>query len=467
MLQTIRTFDVDWLKGMSFALYDLEYVEAKTLADELLQIFGDANSPLAGMVRLIPIPRLNAILGISAQPDYLRQVEDWISRLDIGGSTPGRKIYVYGVKNARAGDLASALGNILATQTAGRRSSQPLSQGAAGTRQPNQPARQNVQGMGTTARGAPTQTGVGAAQPSVFEAGGLRIMANEEANALLILATPSEYGVIKAALRQMDVRPRQVLIEATLAEVTLTDELRYGVQWFFEFGNNSVAFSGSPSGGVASQFPGFSYVFEGSASARTVLNALSSVTDVDVISSPKLMVLNNQSATLQVGDQVPVATQSAVSVSDPNAPIVNSVQFRDTGVILTVTPRIGEGGAVMLDIEQEISDVVSTTTSGIDSPTIRQRKISTSVIVQDGDTIALGGLIRESVSRGKSGVPILKDIPLIGNLFSSSDRIRRRTELIILITPRIAQDTREAREILDYLKRQFQAVLGPDEQPRE
>lgn len=457
MIETIETFDVDWMAGMSFALYNVKYVEAETLAKELLNIFGDPASPIAGLVRLVPIPRLNTILAISPQRQYLGQVEEWIARLDIGGATPGRKIYVYPVMNGRAADLASALGQILGGDTAATTTAPP--QEAAATPQqnitPSQPSGM-VQERGVTTPAVPSVRE--RQEVSAIDAGGLRIVPNQENNSILILATPSEFGVIEAALKQMDMPPRQVLIEASLAEVTLNKDLRYGVQWMFEPGDNTLTLSQSAGGAVASEFPGFSYVFTGANNARVVLNALESITDVNVLFSPKLMVLNNQSAVLQVGDQVPIPVQSSVSTLDPNAPIVNTIQFRDTGVILTVTPRINEGGLVLVDIEQEVSDVVRTTSSGIDAPTIQQRKITSTVAVQSGDTIALGGLIRENTSDGKSGVPVLSRIPVLGALFGTNTRTLRRTELIVLLTPRIVRDVRKTGEIMDYLRDQFQAL---------
>jgi len=436
MLQTISTFDVDWLKGMSFGIFPVEYVEAETITKELLNVFGDPQSPIAGLIRLIPIARLNSVLVISPQQRYLEEVKDWITRFDIGGQIPGRKIYVYNVKNGRAVDLASALGQILGAQ-----SNTLGNQGRpAGQNDRSEASDQSQQNTGFSAES------------------GLRIVPNEENNSLLIFASASEFGVVENALKQLDLPPRQVLIEATLIEVTLTDELRYGVQWLFEPGDNTITQSQAANGSIASEFPGFSYVFSGASDARVVLNALESVTDVNVLFAPKLMVLNNQSATLQVGDQVPVPVQTAVGTGDVNAPIVNSIQFRDTGVILSVTPRINEGGLVLIDIEQEVSDVVQTTSSGIDAPTIQQRMITSSVAVQSGDTVALGGLIRENISHGSSGVPFISRVPVLGAVFGSKNNTLRRTELIVLITPRIARNPRETAEVMDYLRNQFQAL---------
>ncbi len=208
---------------------------------------------------------------------------------------------------------------------------------------------------------------------------------------------------------------------------------------------------------MAAAFPGFGFIYS-TDDARIVISALDKVTDVNVISSPQIMVLDNKTARLQVGDEVPVATQTAVSVLTPGAPVVNSIEYKDTGVILTVTPRVNSSGTVGLDIEQEVSDVVTTTTSDLNSPTIRQRKLKSSVTIEDGETIALGGLIRDSQSRNKSGIPILSDIPWLGNLFKTTDNTSDRTELLVLLTPHVVRNPAEAREVTDELRKRVHAI---------
>ena len=255
----------------------------------------------------------------------------------------------------------------------------------------------------------------------------------------------------------LDVTPNQVMLEATIAEVTLRDDLSYGLNWFLESGEFDLSFSAADTGAIASNFPGFSALFTGE-NGRAVLNAVASVTDVKVLSSPTLMVLDNRTATLQVGDQVPIVTQTAVSTNDPNAPIVNSVELRDTGVILKVTPRVNEGGRVMLDIEQEVSDVIETKTSGIDSPTIQQRKIKTSVAVDNGSSVALGGLIRDRVTEGATKIPLLGDIPGLGELFRSTTKKNERTELVVLITPRVVGGMEDATRVTNELRDKMRAV---------
>jgi general secretion pathway protein D len=454
----VQTFDVDWLEGMSFAIYPLEYAEPRALADELAQVFADQKSPMATLVRFVPLARLNSLVVVTPQAQYLKKVETWIKQLDIGATTPGRRVYVFDVQNGKASDLAESLSQILSLQyersetrsaSAGVDTSQHSGLGGGGRMLDSGSPR-----GGYPAQRNDTRTAEGGATGS----GGMKIVPNEESNSLLIFATPDEFALIEKALRRLDVEPIQVLIEASLAEVTLNDELRFGLQWAYQSGSGPVILSEATNGAIASKFPGLSYLYTGSRNIQAVLNSLESMTDVNVISSPKLLVLNNHEAQLQVGDQVPIATQSAVSAIGDNSPIVNSVELRDTGVILRVTPRVNKNGLVLLDIAQEVSDVVPTTTSSIDSPTIQQRKFSSSVAVHDGETIALGGLIRDSRSKSRSGLPLLSRIPVVGALFGSVDRTRTRTELIVLLTPRVIRSGKEASAMMDELHEEFHAL---------
>ncbi|HEY7641633.1 MAG TPA: type II secretion system secretin GspD [Steroidobacteraceae bacterium] len=466
MKDVVATFDVDWLAGMSFALYPVEYVDAKTIADELSQVFADPRSPIGSVVRLVPLSRLNSLMVVTQEAGYLKEVEAWIKRLDIGATTPGRRIYVYDVQNGKADDLAESLSRILSisfersqTTTDSQVRSYGRTGGGGGSGSIGSGFRSAMTESRSTVeeapqRSPPTQVGDG----SNGEPGALKIVPNTDNNALLIYATPSEFSVIETALRRLDVTPIQVLIEASLAEVSLTDDLRYGLQWAFQGGDGPLVLSEASNGAISPKFPGFSYLFTGRTDIRAVLNALESVTNVNVISSPKLLVLNNREAELQIGDQVPIIVQSAVSTVDQTSPIVNSVQLRDTGVILRITPRVNRSGLVLLDVAQEISDVVPTTTSNIDSPTIQQRRISSSIAVRNGETIALGGLIRDSKSRTRAGLPIASKIPLIGGLFGSTSNNNRRTELIVLITPRVVRSQQESDDLMDELHEQFRGL---------
>lgn len=423
VLRTVQGFDVDWLEGMNFALYRLESVSPEQLVEEMRQVFQPPMNVIGARVRLVPLPRVRSVLGIARARSDLELVESWVRRLDAGVSG-GRRLWVYSVQHGVAKELVASLREVLS--------------GMATTSEQETPAGD----VGAT-RAVLGQVSTG--NPSA------NLVAVAESNSILFYGREDEFRLIKEALREIDVFPRQVMIEAILAEVTLNDNLRYGVQWLFDSGENSVTLSASDVGSVAAQFPGFSYVYSGRADARLVLNALQSKTDVRVLSAPKLAVVNNQKASLQVGDQVPVITQTSRSAEAPGAPVINSIQMRDTGVILEVTPRVNDNGNVTLGVVQEVSDVAQTTSSGIDSPTIQRRRIQTTVSTRDGYTVALGGLIRENGSRGNSGIPVLKDLPVIGNAFRNNTSEARRTELIVLLVPHVMRNQEETQSVVDAL----------------
>lgn len=429
----IALFDVDWLAGMSFALFTPRYVEAGILAKEMREILGGQTGPIVDLVRFVTIDRLNAVLAISPQPTYLEELRRWVERLDKAGEGTDQRLMVYYVQNGRASDLASVL--IRALSGGGIASSR----GEAATGIPPPLAPPAI---------APSLEGV-----SVSGLGRIRITADDTKNALVILATPQEYEAIRAALRELDTEPLQVMIEAAIAEVTLTDDLRYGVQYFYRSDSKrDFVLSNSASTAIARNLPGFSHFFTDGADIKIILDALASVTRIEVLSSPQILVLNNEVANLQVGNRIPTITQQAVSTADSNAPIVNSVQYQETGVILKVTPRVNQGGMVLMDIAQEVSDVTQTTTSTIDSPTIQQRKINSSIAVKDGETVALGGLITNKRTRGKSGIPILQSVPILGAAFRSTTRALDRTELLVLITPHVINNSEKARAVSQELR---------------
>jgi general secretion pathway protein D len=309
MSEVIKTFDVDWLAGMSYAMFRLNYVDAKTAVSELSEIFADPKSPLTGVVRLVPLARLNSILAITPLQKYLPSVEEWIKRLDVGGTTPGRRIYVYDVQNGKAEDLAESLNHILSINSYSDAPRSPSSGSSAGsTASGNFSFGSTSGGVAASGSGGPFSASTNSTRTSnengtnALDTGNLRIVPNDESNSLLILATPTEFGTIEAALLRLDSPNRQVLIEASLAEVALTDELRYGVQWSYSTHDGPIVLSRASTGQVSTTFPGFSYLFTGSTDIRAALNALESITKVRVLSSPKLVTLNNHEAQLQVGD---------------------------------------------------------------------------------------------------------------------------------------------------------------------
>lgn len=456
---TIEVFDVDQMRGKSVGLFRLQNAEANEVRDELRTIMGaDDDGPLADMLRFITINRMNALIVVSTQSQYLDDAKSWIERLDLAGDAAGENMYVYPVQNGRAENLANLLTQLfnsrgVATGSFGSMGAGPLSPS------PVNPARttstQAVSQVATT-QSLPRTAAGGAGGVS----GGVQIIADSENNALLIMASRADYEKIRSAIRRVDVMPLQVLVEATILEVTLSDELSYGLQWFFKNG------IGDSKQGVGELFPlsvdpSFSYTVTDSASnIRAVLNLLAADSRLDIISSPSLMVLDNRTATIKVGDQVPIRTSETTSLATSGTdPLVTStIQYRDTGVLLEVTPRVNPGGMVVLDITQDVNDVDQTTTSDIDSPTIIQRRIMTSVAVQSGETVVLGGLIRNNKSESEAGVPGLRSVPGVGRLFSSKTTTNTRTELLVLITPTAISNVEEAKKSTEEMKRKLDGI---------
>jgi general secretion pathway protein D len=475
----IATFDVDWLEGMSIALYPLQYADPERLVTELDAIFGGTEEgPLAGVVRLVPVDRLNAVLVISSQPGYLDRAAMWIKRLDQSEGDE-EQVYVYAVQNGRATDLAEVLSQLFDLETAAVGAEDLLAPGmepieipssqsafdeegeqgllseeeeapAFGERETPRPAAR-LEPSGRTGLLSPDQD-----EEDDEEESQARVIADANTNSLVIRATPREFRRIEAALQQLDILPLQVLIEATIAEVTLRDELRYGVEWFFRFGSQQALLDLGPLN-IDPVVPGFAAVFTSDDDVRLIITALESVTDVNVISSPQLLVLDNQTAQLQVGDEVPIITQQSQG-TDEDSRILNSVEQRQTGVILNVTPRVNASGLVMMEIEQEVSDVVPTTSSQIDSPTIRQRRVASTVAVTSGETVALGGLIQDSIDSTQAGVPFLGRIPVIGWLFGQRGNTNERTELLVLITPRAVGSQDEVRAVTEELRNRLRGL---------
>ena len=495
MLDTVEMFDVDWLRGMSVGLFTLQSADVRTLDAELKKVLGDANlNPLAGMVRFIPLERLNAFIIITPQPLYLEQAKLWLERLDrAGGTGAGTRMFVYRVQNGTATHLAQLLNQIFgggrtpATQTitgpsvapgltpTDIRSSSPAGfpAGSLAGALAASAAMQRPVGVGTAALGtagvgtaglgtAGVATGAvpvaGTTLSVTGESGGfasdVRIVADTQNNALLILANSAGYERIEAALRKLDTAPRQVLIEVTIAEVTLKDELQYGLEWLFTNGARRSGQLDLGAAGINTLVPGFSYAITSSAgdTIKAVLNMLASNNKVNILSSPHIMVADNQTAKIQVGDSVPTAGPQSIASTGV---VVSSVQYLDTGVILFVTPHINAGGLVNLDVNQEVSTASSTTTSGLNSPTISKRSAKTVVTVQSGETMVLGGLMSENASAGSSGLPFLSSIPIVGGLFGTQSRNTTKTELVVLITPRVANNVGQAKMVSDEFRKKL------------
>lgn len=463
---TIDLFDVDWMAGMSTGLYPLKYAEASTLIPELEQVMlSEQGEGGRSLVQFTAIDRLNAVLVITRQPVYLQRAERWIDTLDRGSGSEGRRLFVYRVKNGLASDLAGVLSNMFG------------STGGTGGRVPAARVAPGQQAVSTQSSNGPSAGGnnAGRGGATSFDAGTVRIIADEVNNALVIMATSLEYQMIEQALKELDRMPLQVLIEASIVEVSLTDDLSYGVEWYLKGQGIDI---GEPLRGVAqldlgtgisAVTPGFSYsLIDAAGTTRAVLNMLATESEVNVLSSPSVMVLSNQTATINVGDQVPVPSRQSVSTINPDSPTVNEISYRDTGVILTVTPRVNPGGLITLEVKQEVSDAVTTQSSSLDAPTIQQRQVESTVAVQSGNTVVLGGLIRDRATQAESGLPGLYEIPVLGSLFGTTTQENSRTELIVLITPRAISSTEEAIEVTDEFRtrlRGLRAIGNPELTP--
>jgi general secretion pathway protein D len=517
--ELVKQFDVDWLRGMSFAIYVPQRTDARLIAPELDKLINAPGSQTAGMVRLITMEHLNGILAISAQPQYLDDVRRWVEVLDREGEDAERRLFVYRVQNGRAIDLtkvldgafglaaprggeetaindaginggASGSGNSGGSGSGSGSSNHQFSVTGSGGSQSgsSNPGNTIIQLGGATRSGTqPVPTPNAGNQLEDNGSGGQNadqngttITADETNNAILVFSTPRNYALIEDALRHLDVPPLEVLIDAVVSEVSLDNNLQYGIQWYLNDGSNSATLSqsatnpttdpitGANTNAGGSPFPsqilpGFSYVFQHRNNVYATLNALRAITDVHILSAPKLMVLNNHTASIEVGNQVPISTGSAVSTVSDTAPIVNSIDYRDVGVILKVTPRVNSSGLVLLDIAQEVSDVIPQTASEalIQSPSFSERKLSTSVAVQDGETIVLGGLMKNEVTKTSNRIPLLGDIPYIGGLFGSTGKEVTRTELLVLLTPRVIRTPVDADAITAELKAKMEQAQPP------
>lgn len=472
LLDIIDVFDVDRMKGMSVGLFTPDFVDAKTLADELKKLLSDPTYGLMpGLVRFIVVDHLNGLIVVTPKPDQLSVIRDWIARLDRSSGDASQRLFVYRVQNGKATELAETLDKLFnseSNKTKGQAAEvapglrkvtigdKPEEQSTATDASSNKPAKPS-----TTASVENKTEGL-----KIDRHSDVQIIADEANNALLILAKGSEYRQILSALKQLDVNPMQVLIEVTIAEVSLTDDLKFGVEWFFRnhfSSKNGVGTLDLGSNGINVLSPGFSYALQTpGGTVEAVLNALATESNLRVIQSPSLLVLNNEEATIQVGDEVPVTTQEQQATTTTSN-ILNSFEYRKTGILLKVKPRINAGGMVIMEVEQEASQVPKTDI-GSNTPRIKQRKINSTVAVNSGDTIILGGLIQDSRDRTEAGVPILHKLPVIGSLFGSKSDNQGRTELIILITPRAVKNSTAALQVTEAFRRRLQKLI-PDRPP--
>jgi general secretion pathway protein D len=512
--QTIETFDVDWLKGMSVGVFTLQHVEVGKLLPDLMKLFGsDGESPLAGMFRFMPIEQTNSLVVITPQPEYLKSAEEWLYRLDRGGAENAAQLYVYDVKNMKAPDLGDYLSQIfLGTSTGashssttgsvapGLRSTTLGSRGGSGSSMSYQNSlRPQSEREKSTPAATKTTPAAGGGQGS--KETDIRISAVEENNQLMIQATPAEWSRIEAAIKKLDVVPLQVQIEARILEVTLDGDLNFGVQWYLAGLIGTAAGSAQENGRYPYAFPpgsgpsytgnshdrhrfslgatgstkptsngGFFYSFL-NRNFEVAINALEQDGQAKSLAAPSLVVANNQEAQINVGQQIPVVQNYVTGIGLGSAngqaysPGYGSVQYLNTGVTLDVKPRVNPGGLVYLDIQQEVSVPGNPGANG--NPPINQRLIQTQVAVQSGETLLLGGLIQDTTNDNQTGLPLVSKVPILRNLFGSTHKVKHRTELIVLITPRVIRNSDEGRQMTLEYTRQFQSLAPLRADPQQ
>jgi len=425
----VKLFDVPYIQNKKVILLKLTYWQTEDFIKQISAILGGlgftiAKKPKEPGIYFIPIKYLNSILVVAPDEVTLSQVINWAKRLDTPESAgKEEKAYVYSPKFSKASDLLESLKKLFS----------PMK---------TLPAQQ--------------QKKKGSAKSQIISVSGLKISADDKRNLLLIMATPAQYKTLLTYLKKLDVPPRQVLIEAMIAELTLSDELKYGFEWFIKNKMFEGNYTLGTTFGVPTA-PGLTYTFLSETERlKVIINALATKNLVNILSTPRLMVLDNEEAVIQVGTDVPVITGQVTTAEAAGATtgVVQSIQYRSTGVILRVKPTINTKGLLTLNITQEVSEMGSNP-PGVSSPTILVRKISTNVVAQSGQSIVLGGLISETQSTSESKVPFLGDIPVLGELFKSKSKEKRKTELIVILTPKIVSTMEEVSRITEDLKKEL------------
>ena len=451
LLDTIQVFDVDWMAGLSVGFFTLEYAKAGDVVTQLESLLADeGGNPFKGVFRFIPVESANSLLVISPQEKYLAQAKSWIERLDLAEASgdAAMRLFVYRVRHGDAENLADVLSKLFAGDGGGgeRRRvggvAPGLEQGSiqSGGEAGGQPARRQ------------------AVASTLQLSSGVSIVADSINNSLLVKSSPRDYKKILGALKQLDIVPLQVLVEATIVEIRLTGDLQYGVQWNFSGAavdryqsrwSLDGTLDDASTSGIGPAFPGFNWaVIARPDQIRATLSALAGDNLVNVLSSPSVMVMDNQTAKIQVGQEVPIATSQQQGTTALDR-VVNTIEYRDTGVMLSVKPRVTPGGLVQMEIEQEVSTVASTESSALNSPTFQTRNITSSVAVRSNQAVVLGGLIQDIRSDGKQGVPGLYSLPIVGALFGETKRESDRTELVVVLTPRVIASDQDVEAVTD------------------
>jgi general secretion pathway protein D len=512
-VETALSFDADWMRGQSVGVFPIANGNPEPIVAELEKIMDTGENGLSqNLVKFQTVSRMNAILVITRKPALLRTAETWIKRLD-SANTSKNTVHVYRIKYGEARQIAKVLTEMFIGSSGGAdnaldtpsgqlapgsgayasSSSDRLSAGGSSSQSSGFGSQQQGNNGTVANRGfggspAPTAASAPASLGSSLDASrssssggkpileGVRITPDVVNNTLLIYADQENYRLIEDTLRQVDRPQLQVAIDATIAEVTLNDNLSYGVQAYLTSKNlglrpdqgsalntTSTSAPAAAAAGTAANaflnraFPGFNFLIGSESQPSMILDALHTVTELKVLSNPSLVVIDNQVATLQVGDQVPVSTGSATVLTTNNT-VVNTIDYRNTGIILRVAPRVNVNGNVRLDIEQEISNVSAATANSL-TPTVSERKVKSSISVASGQTVLLAGLISENQQGNRDGIPGLDQIPNLGDIFSHTGRQTARTELIIFIRPQIIRDGTDAHYVAEELRSKLRGTI--------
>jgi general secretion pathway protein D len=507
-LDMVSTFDVEWLRDQSVGVYPLKSTSPETMIGELERIFENREGGLGqGVIRFQPVLRMNAVMVVTKTPKLLAQTTEWVRRLDRSDSS-GTTLRTYRLKNGNATQVAKILNDIF-VQRSGSTADTPTKQIAPGL--DSAQSRLDALGSGsasgnaTTPSGSAGKNGAGSPINAAFESfsdrkgteadapenasllsGGnasrtalqnVRITADTANNAIVVYSTEADYRVVERAIRDFDRPKLQVAIDATVAEITLTDDLQYGVQFFLTSKNvsggvlgpnaataqsnvSAVAAASTIAQSVLLQSlgPGVNLLLGSSGGPRAILNALQTLTDVKVLSSPSLVALDNQPALLQVGDEIPITTSSAAVLANSATPIVNTIEMRNTGVILKVLPHIHANGSIQLEIDQEISNVVNADQQQTLTPTIAQRRVHSTVSVISGQTVLLAGLISERSQETRSGIPGLREIKFLGDVFGNTSNTKSRSEIIIFIKTQLIRNSQDAGAVTEEFREKLQTM---------
>ncbi len=454
---TIALFDQSSLSDSRIRFFPLSNASAATVATDLAQLLKASDTE---SVTIVPMTRLNGIFAFSKSADVLAEVQGLVSRLDVPSNDQSSRVWVYHPRGGSAENLVRTLSTLLglsAGSDSQGASTSPSTMGSQSTMGSTLSALSSSSGLGTSTTSTTTtqtmpQTSSASTSAGTVGAssGDMHIVADKDTNSIIVDAPEAVRVRIQSVLNDIDREPAQVFIEAQILEVTLTKDLNYGVDWKKVGGKLTASSYSTSSTSFSSIAPGLTLNYLGN-DIEAAVTALGSQSKVKIVSAPKITTVENGTAMLQVGDQVPIVTQTAQSTVSGTAPLVNTVTYRDTGVMLQVTPHITAGDHIVMDVSQQVSSVSKTSTSGIDSPTISQRQMQSRLIVPEGTVVALGGLISSQEAGSDQGVPGFKNVPLIGNLFKGTTKSMDRTELVVLLQARVIRDNTGYTTILSNL----------------